>query len=185
MKLFVSENCECPPLETARLRLEPITEDHAQELCELFSDPELHQFVPLEVPTLELQRERCARWAKRWSPDGSERWLNWAGREKTSGKIIAHFQSGVTKDGVASIGYVVSRAHQKQGLATEGLEIMFRFLREIIKVREIKAWSDSRNHASHHLAQKLGMVQVEFIKDADFFKGATSDEFVFSKVFTI
>lgn len=29
------------------------------------------------------------------------------------------------------------------------------------------------------------MVQVELIKDADFFKGRTSDEFVFSKVFKI
>jgi hypothetical protein len=38
--------------------------------------------------------------------------------------------------------------------------------------------------AKANLAKKLGMVQVEFIKDADFFKGATSDEFVFSKVFS-
>ena len=32
------------------------------------------------------------------------------------------------------------------------------------------------------LSKKPGMVQVELIKDADFFKGAASDEFVFSKV---
>jgi hypothetical protein len=52
-------------IQTKRLLLEPVTEAHAQELWELFRDPDLHHFVPFEVPTLEQQRERCARWAKR------------------------------------------------------------------------------------------------------------------------
>ena len=172
---------EKPTLETARLTLEPITEAHAEELCALFADPELHQFVPLEPPTLQQQTERCARWAKGRSPDGSEIWLNWAGRNKDTGKIIAHFQSGVKSDGIASIGYVVSRNYQNKGFATEGLEVVFNFLRSVLNVREIKAWSDSRNKASHRLAQKLGMKEIEFIKDADHFKGSSSDEFVFSK----
>jgi RimJ/RimL family protein N-acetyltransferase len=174
---------EQPQLETSRMILEPIMEAHAQELCDLFSDRELYHFVPYEPLSLEQQRERCARWSKRRAPDGSELWLNWAGRDRDTKKVIAHFQSGVKAGGIASIGYVVAKAFQNQGYAAEGLETVFRYLRDELKVREIKAWSDTRNKASHRLAQKLGMVQVEFIKDADFFKGATSDEFVFSKVF--
>lgn len=172
----------CPIIDTPRLSLEPIDERHAQELCELFADPELHTFVPFEPPTFEQQMERCARWAKRRSPDGTEIWLNWAGRHKDTSKIVAHFQAGVKPNGIASIGYLVARTVQGQGLATEGLETMITFLSSAHAVREIKAWSDTRNEASHRLAKKLGMTQVEFIKDADFFKGTTSDEFVFSKV---
>jgi len=173
-------------LHTPRLTLEPITEQHAEELCELFRDPDLHHFVPFEPGTLEQQRERCARWAKRKSPDGSEVWLNWAGRDKATGKLAAHFQAGIkaTNNGMASIGYVVAGQFQRQGIATEGLEAVFAFLREDFSVREVRAWSDTRNTASHQLAKKLGMVQIGLIKDADFFKGATSDEFVFSKVLT-
>jgi hypothetical protein len=80
-----------PEIETPRMLLEPITQNHAQEIYELFKDPLLHVFVPLDPPTLEQQVQRCARWEKRRSPDGTEIWLNWAAREKKSKRIIGHF----------------------------------------------------------------------------------------------
>ena len=170
-------------LETKRLVLEPILATHTQELCDLFSDSALHQFVPFEVPTFEEQLERCKRWEKRVSPNGDETWLNWAARLKDNATIVGHFQAGIKADHTASIGYVVSRSFQNIGLATEALSTVFGFLRETMKVREVKAWSDTRNEASHRLAKKMGMIQVEVLKDADFFKGSKSDEFVFSKTF--
>ncbi len=170
-------------LDTSRLHLEPITETHAEALWELFRDSELHHFVPFEPLSLEKQRERCAKWAKRRSPDETELWLNWAAREKATGRIMAHFQAGVTRDGIASIGYVVARHSQGSGFATEGMQAVIAYLRDTLGVREVKAWSDTRNEASHRLAKKLGMIQVDLIKDADFFKGASSDEYVFSRIF--
>ncbi len=170
-------------LTTPRFILEPITEIHAKELCDFFSDNELHHFVPFESPTLEQQTERCLRWAKRKSSDGTELWLNWAARDKETGRIAAHMQAGMKADRIASIGYVVGRTFQRIGCATECLESVFKYLSESLGAIEVKAWSDTRNEASHRLAKKLGMVQVELIKDADFFKGRTSDEFVFSRLF--
>lgn len=172
-----------PLLVTPRLNLEPIGEDHAQELWELFSDLKLHEFVPYEPLSLEKQRERCAKWAKRRSPDGAELWLNWLARDLKSNHPVGHFQAGVKNDGVASIGYVVARSFQNRGLATEALHAVFDYLKGPLAVRQVKAWSDTRNLASHRLAQKMGMTQVEVIKNADFFKGNTSDEFVFAKEF--
>lgn len=172
---------EQPALSTLRLALEPITENHARELCELFLDPELHLFVPFEPLPFEKQRERCARWEKRLSPDGDELWLNWAARSKATGDVIAHFQAGVNRDAVASIGYLVARKSQGQGIATEGLENVLAYLRDDLGVHEAKAWIDTRNEPSIRLVKKLGMNQVGFVENADFFKGASSDEFVFSK----
>lgn len=171
-----------PEFRTTRLILEPITETHADELWSLFNNPELHQFVPFECLTLEKQKERFARWAKRRSPDGGELWLNWVARDRQTKKPIAHFQAGVKDDGIASVGYLVAKEFQRQGIAFEGLSAVFNYLRDQLSVREVKAWSDTRNLASHNLAKKLGMIQVEFIKDADRFNGTNSDEFVFSKV---
>jgi ribosomal-protein-alanine N-acetyltransferase len=172
---------QIPEIVTDRLILEPIEIRHAEALCELFSDPDLHQFVPQDPPFLEKQKERCERWEKRRSPDGKELWLNWAARDQITQKIIAHFQAGLKEDGVASIGYLVARAFQKQGLAAEGLIAIFKYLKDDLGAHEVRAWSDTRNIASHRLAEKVGMVRVDFIKDADFFKGAPSDEFVFAK----
>jgi ribosomal-protein-alanine N-acetyltransferase len=172
-----------PEISTSRMILEPIIESQAYEMWQLFNDSELHHFVPYEPLTQEKQRERCARWSTRCSPDGSERWLNWAGRHKETKEVIAHFQVGIkaTESNVASIGYLVAKSFQRKGFALEGLEAVFTYLRNELGIQEIKAWSDTRNIASHQLAQKLGMVQIDMIKDADAFKGSTSDEFVFSK----
>jgi RimJ/RimL family protein N-acetyltransferase len=110
-------------------------------------------------------------------------WLNWVGRHKETRALVAHFQAGVKADRIASVGYLVARQYQNQGLATEGLNAVFNYLHGFLGVKEVKAWSDTRNKASHKLAEKLGMVRIDTVKDADFFKGETSDEFVFSKVF--
>ncbi len=170
-----------PVLKTARLVLEPIDESHAAELCELFSDTNLHTFVPFVPLTLEQQRDRCAKWAKRKSPDGKELWLNWIARDLATKMPVGHFQAGVKEDRNASVGYVVAGKFQNQGLATEALKSIFDYLQKDLAVHEVKAWSDTRNLASHHVARKMGMTQIEIIKDADFFKGTTSDEFVFSR----
>lgn len=169
-----------PKLSTQRMALETITEAHSEDMWRLFADRELHHFVPYEPLTLEKQRERCVRWATRWSPAKDELWLNWAGRDKRTGLVIAHFQAGVKADGMASIGYLVARSSQRQGIAYEGLEAVLAYLRDDLGVCEVRAWSDTRNIASHALAKKLGMVHIETIKDADFFKGEASDEYVFS-----
>ncbi len=171
------ENC----LETDRLFLEPICEGHASEMFELFADQELHHFVPFEPPSLEEQQKRCARWAIGHSPDGSEIYLNWAARDKQSSKVIGHFQSGIKDKDEASIGYVVAREFQGKGFAQEALHAVFGFLRDVHSIKSVKAWSDTRNKASHRLAERMGMKVIETIKDADFFKGAASDEFVFAK----
>jgi [ribosomal protein S5]-alanine N-acetyltransferase len=156
---------------------------HTQELWDLFKDPELHHFVAIDLSSFEKVKERCARWSMRKSPDGTELWLNWAGREKNSQQVIAHFQAGINSDGVATIGYLVARSHHGKGLATEGVEAMFELLRTQFAVKEVRALTDSRNLASHRLAQKVGMAQVGAIKDANSFPGGTSDELVFSRVF--
>lgn len=172
-----------PELRSPRLVLEPITEAHAAELCDLLSDEGLHAFVPSTPLSLDQQRERCAKWALRRSPDSKELWLNWLAREVSTGRPVGHFQAGSTKERIASIGYVVAQSYQGQGMASEALRVIFDYLQTTLNAVEVKAWSDTRNMASHRVAAKLGMTQVDFIKDADFFKGATSDEFVFSKVF--
>jgi RimJ/RimL family protein N-acetyltransferase len=170
-------------IQTARLVLEPVTEAHAQDLFVLLMDEELHTYVPFEASSLEQQKQRCARWAKRISPDGEEIWLNWVARHQESGMVAGHFQAGVRRDQVASVGYVVARSFQGKGFATEAMSAVFDLLKTEFAVKEVKAWSDTRNIASHKLAKKLGMNQIQVVQGADFLKGNPSDEFVFSLVF--
>jgi len=165
-------------LSTDRLVLEPITTAHAEEIHALFSDEELHRFVPFEPLSLEDQRAQCATWQSRRSPDGKELWLNWAARYRE--QVIGHFQIGVENDGVGVLGYLVARAWQRQGFAAEALRAVMTFARERLHVVEYKAWIDTRNCASVALVERLGLQQIAVVQAADFFKGAQSDEYVFS-----
>jgi len=171
-------------IQTVRLTLEPVTKYHAQELFELFGDEELHVFTPHQSITLEKQLERCARWAKRISPQGDEIRLNWAARHNTSNEVMGHFQAGIKQDGTASIGYLLARRYQRQGYASEAVKTIIDLLRQKFDVSEIKAFIDSRNESSKKLVQNLGFKQVDFVKNADHFKGASSDEVVFSFSFS-
>ena len=173
------QSFEQPTLETERLVLEPVVEAHAEELCELFRDPELHRYVPYEEMSLAQHRARCRVWAERWSPDGGELWLNWLGRERETRRAIAHFQATVGRD-ETSVAYLVAAEFQRKGFAREGMRAVLDYLRDCLAVRDVKAYIDTRNAASQRLAKALGMVQIDLIKDADFFKGATSDELVFA-----
>lgn len=170
-----------PSLNTLRLQLEAITEAHAPALWELFQDSELHRFNPTDPFSLEEQHRRCARWAKRRSADGAELQLNWIAICAETSQTVGHFQVGISEAAVATVGYVVARQFQRRGIAGEALHAVFSYLEQWLGVKEIRALSDTRNIASHRLAEKLGIQQIGFLKDADFFKGATSDEFVFSK----
>src|SRR5882672_11356745 len=69
-------------LATSRLLLEPLTAGHAEALFALLSDAALYTYLPGEPPvSVEALRERYRRLEARRSPDGSELWLNWVGRQ--------------------------------------------------------------------------------------------------------
>jgi RimJ/RimL family protein N-acetyltransferase len=167
-------------LRSPNLLLEPVLKSHARELYRLFGDSRLHEFVAFEMPTFARQKKRCEQWARRRSADGSKLWLNWVARENARELVVGHFQVVLKSDFSASVGYLVGHEFQGRGFATEAMRAIFVFLRETFDVRKISAVTDSENIASHRLAKRLGMAQSEVIKGADFFKGKSRDEFVFT-----
>jgi RimJ/RimL family protein N-acetyltransferase len=168
-------------IETARLSLEPVVEAHAREVWELFADQELHRFVPFQPGTLEETAARCARWATRFSPKRDALHLNWLARERATGRGVGHFQAGVEEPGRAVVGYLVLRARQGRGYATEGMGAVLGWLHGKLGVRVAEASCDTRNSASIRLALRLGMRPVRLDVDADRFKGIESDEWVFRR----
>lgn len=167
-------------LQTDRLILEPINENHARDMVGLLSDRALHTFVPSDPPTEEKLKAQYKYWELRISPQEDELWLNWIGRLKTTGEVVGHFQAGVKESLDCNIAYTIGTKFQRQGLAHEGLAEILTFLFNKVDAQTLKAWIDTRNFASIELVKKLGLTQTEFIAKADHFKGADSDESLFS-----
>jgi RimJ/RimL family protein N-acetyltransferase len=121
------------PIRTAGLHLEPLRAAHAEELAVLLDDERLHEFIggaPASTPQL---RERYEAQSAGWSPDGSQRWLNWVARTEPARAAVGTFQATVVERGrgiAAHLAWVVAPAFQRRGFAREGASAVASWLRE-------------------------------------------------------
>jgi [ribosomal protein S5]-alanine N-acetyltransferase len=175
--LFAFDRYSSPHIATQRLILEPLTAGHADALFAPLSDAALYTFLPGDPPvSVAALRERYKRLQARRSPDGHELWLNWAERQH-NGSFVGLVEATVHADATAHVAYFVFTAFQRQGFAAEAVEAVLTHLKNDVGVREARALLDTRNEASWRLMERLGFRRARTIKDADKFKGASSDEY--------
>ena len=149
-------------LETERLVLEPVGPQHARTLFPLVSDVRLFTYVDQDPPTSASELElRYRVWSRGSSPDGTERWLNWAARVRGTEEYVGWFQATVRADRTAEIAYVTFVEHQRRGYAREGAAAVIAHLVRSHLVTTINATVDPRNAASIALAKSLGMREIE------------------------
>ena len=165
-------------LETPRLFLEPILPAHAPLLYEPMQEERLYRFIPQDPPaSLQALEERYDFLSARRSPDGREAWLNWAVRERASGDYAGTLEATVYGDRTAIVAYMVFVPYQRRGIAVEAGGRLVEHLLDDYRVGVVAAEIDTRNAASIALVEALGFERVGFHKDADHFKGTTSDEY--------
>jgi len=149
------------PLETARLRLEPIRAEHADGMFDGLRDASLYAYQTDEPPRdVASLRERYARLASGHSTDELAHWLNWILVRRDDGATAGYVQATVEK-GLSSgeVGYLVLPAQQRRGFAGEAVEAMVRHL-FAAGVRTLRATVDVRNAASIALLERLGFARI-------------------------
>ncbi|GAC1395449.1 MAG: GNAT family protein [Vulcanimicrobiaceae bacterium] len=168
-----------PPLSTARLALEPLGPQHAAALFVSLADREIYRYVPIHASaTVEVLRERYARTSRGpLAPD--ERWWNWVivtcdGSRRALGTVELSLRDGGRR---ASLAYAIARDAWGCGYATEACLAAFAHLRATARPCSIEAHVDTRNARSIALLERLGLRRKESISNADYFKGASSDEY--------
>jgi RimJ/RimL family protein N-acetyltransferase len=165
-------------LETPRLFLEPILPAHAPMLYENLQNEQLYRFIPQDPPApLQALTDRYDFLSSRRSPDGREAWLNWALRERSSGDYAGTLETTVYDNASAIIAYTVFVPYQRRGYAAEACGRLLEHLFDDYRVGVVAAEIDTRNAASIALVESMGLERVGFQKDADHFKGSTSDEY--------
>lgn len=145
-----------------RVVLEPLRVGHAAELAHLLDDPSLHTFIG-GTPATEAQLvERFRRQVAGWSPDRSERWLNWVVRRRVEDQVVGTVQATVTShDGrlAAEVAWVVATAYQGQGYAKEAAVTMVQRLRQH-GAAMLVAHIHPDHHASQAVARGLGLTKT-------------------------
>lgn len=166
-------------LASARLALEPLVAGHADALFAILSDPALYAFVPGDPPaSVASLRARYLRLEARRSPDGRERWLNWAVR-LVDGPYVGRVEATVQHDWRASIAYFVGTDFARRGYGAEAVAAVVHYLVDALRVRGVEARIDTRNVASQRLVEHVGLRRTRVERNADHFKGSSSDEFVY------
>ncbi|HSN98272.1 MAG TPA: GNAT family protein [Candidatus Nanopelagicales bacterium] len=169
--------------ETERLRLEPLRVGHAAEMFELLSDDRLYRFVPRDPPASRTAlAARFERLEVRRSMGGEEAWLNWVLRSRANGRCMGRVEVTVRRDGTALFAYELGVEFWGQGFAAEACRRVLEALFEELGVARVIAEVDTRNAASIRLLGRLGFRRTELRTEADFFKGASSDEFMYELV---
>ena len=106
------------PIDTARLRLDPITVDDAGELFAVLDDPKLHAFTGGSP----MSRDALEKWIEfvvpGHSPDGAETWRNWVVRLRDGGQTIGTVQATIVGD-EATLAWTIGGEWQGHGYAKE------------------------------------------------------------------
>lgn len=149
------------PLQTERLRLEPIRADHADGMFDGLREPSVYAYQTDEPPRdVASLRERYARLAAGHSDDELAHWLNWILVRRDGGAVAGYVQATVEKNrSSGEIGYLVLPAQQRNGFGGEAVGAMVRHL-FAAGVGKLRATIDVRNAASLALIERLGFTRT-------------------------
>lgn len=157
------------PIPSHRLLLDPLTMSAAEEMVSVLEDPELYEYTGGRAPTLEQLRTQYATQVAGRSEDGAQWWLNWVVRWRHSKEPAGYVQATVEDNHgtrVAEIAWVVSVAHQRQGVATEASGAVIEWLRSF-GVQLVVAHIHPYHIASAVVARRLRLHRTDKWDDGE------------------
>ena len=145
-------------LETDRLLLRHLVMDDLDDLFALYRHPEIRQYFPEGVLTLEETREEL-EWHMNGHPRHPELGL-WATIHKETGTFIG--RCGLLPweiDGhlEVEIAYLLDKSFWHQGLATEAAMGILNYGFGTLKLSRLICLIDPENIASQRVAERIGM----------------------------
>jgi ribosomal-protein-alanine N-acetyltransferase len=163
-------------LDTERLVLRRLQSTDAETLWPVLSDPKLYDFIPRDPPaSLSDVEARCARICVETAPDRDSQWLNWVVVHRTENAAIGVVEATVSAQHEVAIAYMFASRVWGAGYAREAVSAVLTQLRDA-GAAAFTATLDTRNHASRRLVEALGFSLTSTQANAEFFKGAWSDE---------
>ncbi len=168
-------------LVTPRLRLEPLSADHAAALFPILSDARTHRWIPpLRSDSVATLRARWARLESRF--EAGEARLAWALHRASDAALVGKLDADVDADWVATnVGYVLAPEVWGQGLATEAVGAVVEHLVRS-GVRELRATVTVGNVASCRVLEKHGFVCQGRLIGSETLRGEPHDDWRYVRV---
>ena len=143
------------------ISLEPLTAGHAGELFPVLSHPAIYTYIADQPPvSVSALAERYRRLESRFSPDGSQQWLNWAIRRCEDQRCVGFVQATVHAAGTADFGFVLAPPFWGLGLAQLASTLALSILFTKFGVLSAFATVDRDNLRSSVLLHRLGFKRL-------------------------
>ncbi|EMA6342917.1 GNAT family protein [Bacillus cytotoxicus] len=162
------------------ITLEPLNKYHAEKLFSVLKDEKIYTYIPENPPeSVEKLSAKFKRLAEGATTHLSQIWLNFAIYNKNLKEYIGTVQATIySKDLKASIAYILPSKYWGRGYAQQAVTEMINILISNYKLKMFHAYIDTRNIKSIRLVERLGFKKIGFEKNAGFFKGSNSDEYI-------
>ena len=164
-----------PVIETARLRLRPLTMRDDRDMFRYASDPEVSRHVLWEAHASPRETRSVLRAAIRQYRAGDP--SSFAIERLSDHRMIGTigFMWINCEHRSAEVGYSLSRDCWNQGYATEALRAVLRFGFNTLRLNRIEAQHELDNPASGRVMEKCGMRCEGTLRQRVFNKGRFSD----------
>lgn len=169
-----------PVIETERLLLRRVTNDDANAVFEIRSNPETMKFIPR--PLLKNTDEALELIAEIDGKITTNTGINWAITLKDNPKllgIIGYYRTQ-PENYRSEIGYILLPEFHGKGIVSEAVNRLIKFGFEDLKLHSIEAVIDPDNVASEKVLQKCGFVKEAHFKESDFYEGRFLDKVIYS-----
>ena len=174
-------------IETARLKLRLLQPSDVDDLLEYQSHPEIVRYIPWPERTRDQVEEALLKTihtgANELKSVGDFFVLAWEIKSgEHAGKVIGQSNMSLrsVQDQLSDIGWVTHQDFQRQGFAFEATLALMNYAFTNFPLHRIVADIDTRNPESAAMAEKLGMRREGEFKDAEFFKGAWCDMWLYA-----
>jgi ribosomal-protein-alanine N-acetyltransferase len=162
-------------LETYRLFIRPVSPADVADLLAVNGDDAVTQFLPYAT---WKSRDDGVAWYQRMQAisdtgTGKQLVLVHKGDKKVIGTVLLfRFDEGSAR---IELGYVIGRAHWRQGYAKEALQAVCDYAFKSMHIRRIEAEVDLRNAASNAVLKSLGFVKEGLLRHRWITKGTPID----------
>jgi|GEM_PF-627020 len=154
-------------IETKRLILRPFAETDAKAVFDNWaSDPDVVRYLTWHVhPSLEFTKEILSIWEAQYE---NSKVYNWTIHLKHANQAVGGITVVSMSEAASSceIGYCLSKAYWGEGVMSEALKAIVKYLFEVVGFERITAKYDERNVASGKVMMKSGMRFVSKSREA-------------------
>ena len=161
-----------PTLETKRLFLVKIGQEHAHDMFRYSSDPDVTKYLTWSCHSSLNQTQRHIKFLEKKYKSGV--FNDWGIVEKLSGRMIGTcgFTAFDEKENMAEIGYVLAKDMWGKGYAKESADRVMQFAREVFGLDSFCAKCIEGNNASISVMKKCGLTElVGVYKNSMYIKG--------------